>query len=124
MKYVTGWIVLCFGLLLSASVRASDTPYRLVPALDAPVMSVSAVVWGVPSLFPGSFIAADGCSCRIGDLNRLDRPFAGTYSAGFSVAGELVIAGVYASTLLLDLLDVVEAEESFSSFLVDLAGDL
>src|ERR1700712_5658568 len=116
------WLTaLCLATLPGARANASDTPYQLNPALDATTMAASAVVWWTPALSPTSFLAADGCSCRSASLNALDRPFAGSYSAGFSVAGELLIGAVYAASVLLDLLDVVRADQPISSFLVDFA---
>jgi membrane-associated phospholipid phosphatase len=112
-------LLACFVLCASAPVHASDTPYRLYPAFDAATMGVSAVVWWVPSLFPGSFVAADGCTCRPSSVNALDRPVAGTWDAGYSVSGEVLIASLYTLTVLFDLLDVVKADEPISSFLVD-----
>lgn|GEM_PF-427581 len=115
------WLIaLSLTLFASASARASDTPYRLYPALDATTMGVSAAVWWVPSLFPGSFAAADGCVCKASSLNPLDRPVAGIWDAGYSITGELLIASVYTLTVLFDLLDVVKADEPFASFLVDM----
>jgi membrane-associated phospholipid phosphatase len=106
---------------LSARAFASDTPYRLYPALDATTMAVSAVAWWVPALFPSDFVAADGCVCRSASLNGLDRPFAGTYNAGISIASEVLIASVYASVVLLDLFEVVNVDQRYTSFLSDFA---
>jgi len=114
-------IALCLVLFVGARAEASDTPYRLYPTLDAATMGMSALVWWGPSLFPGSFVAADGCVCRASNVNALDRPAAGNWDAGYSNAGELLIASVYTLTVLFDLLDVVRADEPFTSFLVDVA---
>ena len=84
-------------------------------------MGVSAVVWWVPSLFPGSFVAADGCVCRASSVNALDRPVAGNWDAQSSVAGELLIVSLYTLTVLFDALDVAKADQPVTSFLVDLA---
>ncbi|HTU63946.1 MAG TPA: phosphatase PAP2 family protein [Polyangiales bacterium] len=111
---------MCLVLFASTRAQASDTPYRLYPALDAATMGASAAVWWVPSLWPGSFVAAVGCECRASSLNPLDRPVAGRWDTGYSITGELLIASAYVATVLLDLLDVVKADEPFSSFLVDL----
>jgi membrane-associated phospholipid phosphatase len=54
-------------------------------------------------------------------LNALDRPYAGRYDGGFSLAGEALIASVYTAVLLLDLFDVHKSDEPFDSFLVDFA---
>jgi membrane-associated phospholipid phosphatase len=122
LKPWRSWLVaLSVTLFASASAQASDTPYRLYPAADATTMGVSAAVWWVPSLFPSSFGAARGCVCRASSLNALDRPAAGIWDAGHSNLGEFLIASVYTLTVLFDLLDVIKADEPFSSFLVDLA---
>jgi membrane-associated phospholipid phosphatase len=112
---------LCIVLSTSGRAHASDTPYQLYPAADAATMGLSAVVWWVPAIFPDSFVAADGCVCKAASLNALDRPVAGNWDAGYSVAGELMIASAYTLAVLLDLFDVVHASEPFTNFLVDLA---
>lgn len=84
-------------------------------------MGLSAVVWFVPSLFPSSFVSANGCNCKAASVNALDYPIAGRYDAGFSMSGEILISSVYASAVLLDRLDVMSSGQPFSSFLVDFA---
>jgi membrane-associated phospholipid phosphatase len=117
-----GWLAaLCLALSISVRAHASDTPYELHPALHATTMGVSGLVWLVPAVFPGSFVAADGCVCRSADLNPLDRPAAGRFDAGFSLAGEVLIASAYTAAVVLDLLDVVSADQQITSLLVDLA---
>jgi membrane-associated phospholipid phosphatase len=110
-----------FALSISSAAGASDSPYRLYPALDATALSVSAVAWAMPWFFSGSFVAADGCECRASSVNGFDRPVAGVYDAGFSIAGEVLIASAYTAVVALDLFDVWRADQSVSSFFVDLA---
>jgi membrane-associated phospholipid phosphatase len=116
--YCSVALVACW---LSATARAADSPYRLYPALDATTLGVSAAVWWVPSLFPGSFVAADGCECRAASVNALDRPVAGVYNAGFSITGEVLIASLYTGAIVLDFLQVLNADEPTSDFLIDIA---
>lgn len=114
---------LCLGPISIARAQApeTDTPYRLYPALDAVTIGLSAVVWWVPSLYPQGFTDAKGCECRLASLNGLDRALASRYSAGFSIAGEVLITSLYISAVVLDLLDVVNADQPFTGFLVDIA---
>jgi membrane-associated phospholipid phosphatase len=116
------WVfAVCFGLVMRAQAQTSETPYRLYPALDATAMGVSALVWWTPALLPAGFVATDGCSCSSTSLNGFDRWAVTRYHPGYSIAGELMIAGIYSLAVLLDLADVINAGESAQSFFSDLA---
>ncbi|GEJ55724.1 phosphatase PAP2 family protein [Anaeromyxobacter diazotrophicus] len=87
--------------------------YRLRPALDAAVMSVSALAISVPSLLASEIIRRR-CPCDPSELPSFDRGAVGNHDAAADVTSDVTAVLAMAGPPLLDLLDVGAGEALYT----------
>jgi membrane-associated phospholipid phosphatase len=103
---VTGAALLLAVSAPAAAVQpAPASIYRVRPAVDAPIILVSALAVVLPTIFASDLIHPH-CPCDPKDVNALDRHVIGNHSAFMATASDVAEALAYAAPLLLDAADV------------------
>ena len=79
--------------------------YRVTPAVDVPVIAVSALAIVLPAIF-ASDLVHPRCPCDPAEVNALDRQVIGNHSAFMDTASDVTEVIAVAAPLLFDALDV------------------
>jgi membrane-associated phospholipid phosphatase len=104
--------VLGAALLLAVAAPAAAVQggplsvYRVVPAVDAPVIVASALAILLPTLFATDLVHPRCPPCDPGDVNPIDRHVIGNHSAFMETASDVTEVIAIAVPLLLDAADV------------------
>jgi len=103
---VTGVVLLLAVSAPAAAVQpAPASIYRVNPAVDAPIIVVSALAIVIPTIFASDLVHPH-CPCDPGEVNALDRHVIGNHSAFMGTASDITEALAYFAPLLLDAADV------------------
>jgi membrane-associated phospholipid phosphatase len=84
---------------------ARKSVYRLYPAVDVAVITVSMLAIVVPYSFSSSFISPR-CPCNPSEVNALDRHVIGNHSAAAATISDLSVGLAWVAPVALDLIDV------------------